>query len=68
MSMMVLKTYHCVYVTCSLCLVCFRDTGVGMTREDLLSSLGTIAKSGTANFAKARQATACQSSTHPNLT
>lgn len=30
-----------------------RDTGVGMTREEVLSSLGTIARSGTAKFAAA---------------
>lgn len=35
------------------CLDICRDTGVGMTRDDILSSLGTIARSGTAKFAEA---------------
>lgn len=35
------------------CLRNCRDTGVGMTRDDILSSLGTIARSGTAKFAEA---------------
>jgi heat shock protein beta len=34
------------------------DNGIGMSREDLLSSLGTIARSGTAKFAEAAKAAA----------
>ena len=33
--------------------ITIEDTGVGMTREDMVSSLGTIARSGTAKFAEA---------------
>lgn len=45
---------HMIFITKILA---FSDTGIGMTRQELVDCLGTIAQSGTAKFLKALKVT-----------